>query len=66
MEPPKPADKPRIRTAAPTATADEYDEYERLLSARYTKDPAARGPAAAPDPDEVRLLELTKKLFGTP
>lgn len=66
MEPPKPAEKARVLAAVPTATAAEYEEYERLLSKRYTKDPSARHtPPVAPDPDEARLMELTKKLFGT-
>ncbi len=64
MEPPKPSKKTDVLKRAPNATPEEYDEYERLLSQRYTKDPSQRGVAAAPDPEEQRLRELTQKLFG--
>ena len=65
MEPPKPSKKTDVLRNAPAATPEEYEEYERLLSKRYTKDPSrVAGVAGAPDPEEVRLKELTKKLFG--
>jgi hypothetical protein len=67
MEPWKPADRQAILKANPRATAADLDEYERLLSKRYAKDPSAKKVlAAAPDPDEVRLQELIKKIFGQP
>lgn len=67
MEPPQPTKKDEVLRNAPNATAEEYEEYERLLSKRFTKDPSRlRGIAAAPDPEEQRLSELTKKLFRTP
>lgn len=53
-----------MRNAA-GATPEEYDEYERLLSKRLNKRrQQIKALAAAPDADEVRLRELTKKLFG--
>ena len=67
MEPPKPHKRDEVLRKVPGATAAEYEEYERLLSKRFTKDPSKKKLApAAPDPDEERLKELTKKLFGTP
>ena len=66
MEPRKPADRQAILKANPYATAADLDEYERLLSKRYAKDPSAKTVYAARDPDEVRLQELTKKIFGQP
>ena len=67
MEPLKPAAKSSILQAAPTATPADLEEYERLLSKRYTKDPSAKNVLpAAPDPDEVRLQQLMKKIYGQP
>jgi hypothetical protein len=67
MEPPKPTDANAILAgAAPDATPQDLAEYERLLSARYRKDPEAAAAAGVPDPDEARLRELEKKLFRTP
>lgn len=66
MEPPKPTQQADVLRNAPAATPDEYEEYERLLAKHFTKDPSkARRLAGAPDPEEERLKELTKKLFGT-
>ena len=71
MEPPKPHEHEAILQAAPQATPADLEEYERLLSARYRKDPSAahagHAPAAAPapDPNAARLQELSKKLVGT-
>ncbi len=66
MEPPKPTKQADVLRNAPTATPEEYEEYERLLAKHFTKDPSqARRAAASPDPEEARLKELTKKLFGT-
>ena len=65
MEPPKPGRKAEVLRNAPGATPEEYDEYERLLSKRLTKRRhQIKALAAAPDADEVRFKELTKKLFG--
>ena len=67
MEPLKPAAKNAILQAAPTATPADLEEYERLLSKRYTKDPSTKNAlAAAPDPDEVRLQQLMKNIYGQP
>lgn len=63
MEPPKPGDKETILAKAPNATSEEYDEYQQLLSKRFSKEPKKHQSFAA-DPDESRLRELTKKLFG--
>jgi hypothetical protein len=67
VEPLKPQTAKDILAAAgPAATPQDLEEYERLLSARYRKDPSSPAAAAGvPDPDEVRLRELEKKLFGT-
>jgi len=65
MEPPKPSKRDEVLRNAPQATPAEYEEYERLLSKHFTKEPTAkRAFAATPDPDEVRLKELINKLFG--
>jgi hypothetical protein len=66
MEPPKPNRREVVLQNAPNASPADYDEYERLLAKRHSKDPSAPQPfGAAPDPDEVRLKELIKKLFGS-
>jgi len=65
MEPLKPAAATGILANAPSATPQDLAEYERLLSARYRKDPSIGLASATPDPDEVRLKELEKKLFRT-
>jgi len=70
MEPIRPDVKRAILNANPQASPDDIAEYERLLSLRFTQDPDASSPAAAPfaagigapDPEE-RLLELHDKLF---
>jgi hypothetical protein len=68
MEPPKPEKRAQILRNAPDANAAEYEEYERLLALHFTKDPSTRRDSrtAMPDPDEVRLEELRKKLFKKP
>jgi len=66
VEPRKPADRQAILRAKPHVTPAELDEYERLLSKRYSKPPAQKSRlAAAPDPDDARLKELTAKIFGS-
>ena len=65
MEPLKPVARNALLQAAPLATDADLEEYERLLSKRYTKDPSvAKAVAAVPDPDEVRLQQLMKKNYG--
>lgn len=66
MEPLKPSKAQAILGAAPAASPQDLADYERLLTARYRKDPSTVAAAGgAPDPDEVRLKELERKLFGT-
>ena len=73
MEPLKPQMVKELLSRPSVAPAD-VEEYERLLSERFTRDPNRPGIAAAPalpaksrDPREVRLEELHKKLFpGSP
>ena len=66
MQPLKPTTRDAILRAAPTATIADVEEYERLVSAHFRKDPSqATRAGAAPDPDEIRLKELEKKIFGT-
>jgi hypothetical protein len=68
MEPPKPDKRAQILKNAPGATAEEYEEYERLLALHFSKDPSKKKGRLdiRPDPDEVRLEELRKKLFKKP
>ena len=68
MEPPKPADQLEILQRTGTTDASEVEEYEKLLSQRFTTDPDAPSPGTlqstapgAPD-DRSRLSELYKKL----
>ena len=66
MEPLKPDLKKRILETNPEAAPEEIEEYERLLSERFTTDPDL-----AMDPKHAelmvaknsRLAELHKKLF---
>ncbi len=77
MQPLKPEQKRTILKNSPQAQPGDIQEYERLLSARFTEDPD-RQPAAAPSglvermvrPDsreerELRIKELHRKLFGS-
>jgi hypothetical protein len=68
MEPPKPDRRAQILKSAPNVNAAEYEEYERLLAMHFTKDPSKRKDSltAMPDPDELRLEELRRKLFNKP
>jgi hypothetical protein len=59
MEPLKPEDKSRILHENPQAGPGDIEEYERLLSRRFTVDPDL--PAAAEI--EARLASLHRKLF---
>lgn len=67
MEPLRPAERDDLLRNRPLAAPADIDEYERLLSERFTRPPhlagspeKSRGDAAR----EVRLKELHKKLFG--
>ncbi len=61
----KPAEKLEVlQRADEAADAAEVEEYEKLLSQRFTKDPDAPTPESAPRPgqdDRSRLRELYRK-----
>lgn len=61
MEPLKPEMRSRILDENPEVRPSEIDEYERLLSRRFTIDPDL--PTAARDEVESRLAELHRRLF---
>jgi hypothetical protein len=76
MEPLKPEQKRTILKNSPQAQPGDIQEYERLLSLRFTEDPDQQ-PEAAPsgfvermvrpasrDERELRIKELHRKLFG--
>ena len=79
MEPMKPEQKKAVLANRPEAQPSDLQEYERLLSLRYTEDPDQK-PTAAPSQarsavegrsfaaplvgNEIRLQELHRKLFG--
>lgn len=66
MEPLKPEDKVRILRENPQADPRDIEEYELLLSRRFTIDPdlaAAPGQRSAIDEIESRLAILHRKLF---
>lgn len=63
MEPLRPEDRARILTQNPRAGPGEIDEYERLLSRRFTIDPDAPGSTSAAEEIEARLAELHRRLF---
>ena len=65
MEPLKPEEKDLILENNPQASPEEVEEYEQLLSLRFTEDPDF-GAAAAPQSEanvESRLRELYQKLI---
>lgn len=65
MEPLKPEREREILANAPKTMEQELAEYEQLRAKRYRKDPSIPLPEGAqPDPDEARLEQLHKKLFG--
>ena len=61
MEPMKPETKARILGENPEVQPAEIEEYERLLSRRFTIGPDL--PSNARDEIESRLAELHRKLF---
>ena len=65
MEPIRPELRERILTADPTAEND-IQEYERLLSLRFTRDPDFQAPQPealdAVDDRSERLRELRRRL----
>ena len=65
MEPLKPAEKLELlRRAESAADASEVEEYEKLLSQRFTTDPDAATPESFPQggqDDRARLRELYRK-----
>jgi hypothetical protein len=67
MEPLKPPDKLEILQRAQSADPSEVEEYEKLLSQRFTTDPDATPPATTESvgqgarDDRSRLRELYKK-----
>jgi hypothetical protein len=69
MEPLTPEVRKRILDNRPQASPEDIDEYERLLSQRFTVDPdLPMDPeeSALRDDDEQRLEELYNKLFANP
>ena len=66
MEPLKPEVKRFILENNPQASPEDMEEYERLLSERFTRDPdvAAAPRAEAFSDREERLNQLYQKLFG--
>ncbi len=67
MEPLKPEEKEAILKKNPLADPADIEEYERLLSERFTVDPnrrRTRSAASATAAKADRLTELHKKLFG--
>jgi hypothetical protein len=66
MEPMKPDAKARILEEQPHAQPGDLEEYELLLSQRFTMDPdvaAAPGDESASDQVDARLEHLHRKLF---
>ncbi len=70
MEPLKPEAKQKLLNR-PHASPQDVEEYEKLLSERYTRDPnpdprtrPATAPATVASSSEARLRELYQKLYG--
>ncbi|MBZ5525869.1 MAG: hypothetical protein LAP21_26905 [Acidobacteriia bacterium] len=71
MEPLKPEQKRSVLGNNSQAQPSDIEEYERLLSLRYTEDPDQQ-PATFPEKDagsvhaqrEARIKELYQKLFA--
>lgn len=69
MEPLRPEVRKWILDEHLRASPEDIDEYERLLSQRFTVDPdlpMAPEESNKRKADEERLEELYKKLFSTP
>jgi hypothetical protein len=67
VEPLKPETIGRVLRDRPHVAPEEIEEYQRLLSERFTADPSqAHLPhlQARHDAREARLKELYRKLFG--
>ena len=66
MQPLKPEVKEAILAERADVDAADVQEYERLLSRRFTIDPdrPSTESATAADSDGERLRELHEKLFG--
>jgi hypothetical protein len=77
MQPLKPEEERAILENSPQAEPGDLQEYQRLLSLRFTEDPDQE-PAAAPSGvvartltadsranRELRIQELHRKLFGS-
>jgi hypothetical protein len=72
MQPMKPERKAALLANRPEAQPADIEEYERLLSLRFTEDPDAQPTmaptlrAAVPGSNrEARISELHRKLFGS-
>jgi len=68
MEPLKPETKLRILKDRPQACPADIEEYERLLSERFTEDPdLSKSPtkASAAGKRDMRLKQQYKKLFDS-
>ncbi|HWG19219.1 MAG TPA: hypothetical protein VG225_01730 [Terracidiphilus sp.] len=70
MQPLKPNEQQAILENQPNAQPEDVEEYERLLSQRFTVDPDAapnRAPGVAAEvgeDSEARIAELHQKLYG--
>lgn len=68
MEPLKPEEKQRILNERPQAAPEDIEEYERLLSERFRRDPHTQVESVFNkdfrSADDDRLRELYEKLFG--
>jgi len=73
MQPMKPEQKRSILENSPQAQPSDLEEYERLLSLRFTEDPDQQ-PAASPEEQseadvqlkrEDRIKQLYRKLFSS-
>jgi hypothetical protein len=76
MEPLKPTQKQSILENSPNAAPADLEEYERLLSTRFTMDPdfaSAKAPSSGETAEhlsllqqgEERIAQLHSKLFGS-
>jgi hypothetical protein len=66
MEPLKPDAKAKILAENPDAAPGDVEEYQRLLSQRFTIDPdfpATAAESAEAEEAEARIAQLHRKLF---